>query len=139
MPAASAVVSDIVDIAETIVAGADPKLLHAPVLNNTEYSIKPIDECESRYYIRFQALDIPGVLASVAGILGDRNISISSVIQQERREGESVPLVMMTHEAIESDVQDALRKIDDLPSITAKSVLIRVETMDGEEEKLSIV
>jgi len=139
MPAASAVVSDIVDIAETIVAGADPKLLHAPILDSTEYSIKPIAECEARYYIRFQALDIPGVLANVAGILGKRNISISSVIQKERREGESVPLMIMTHEAIESDVQASLREIDDLPVITAKSVLIRVETMEGEEEKLSIV
>ena len=139
MPAASAVVSDIVDIAETIIAGADPKLLHAPILDSTEYSIKPIDECEARYYIRFQALDIPGVLANVAGILGERNISISSVIQKERREGKSVPLMIMTHEAIESDVQASLREIDDLSVITAKSVLIRVETMEGEEEKLSIV
>ena len=79
------------------------------------------------------------MLARVSGILGARKISISSVIQKDRREGESVPLVMMTHEAIESDIQDALREIDALPDITAKSVLIRVETMEGEEEDLAIV
>jgi len=139
MPAASAVVGDIIDIAKTTATGADPQLLHAATLDNTGYSIKPIAECETRYYIRFQALDQPAVLARVSGILGERNISISSVIQKDRREGESVPIVMMTHEAIESDIQDALREIDDLPDITAKSVLIRVETMEGEEDDLAIV
>jgi homoserine dehydrogenase len=139
MPAASAVVSDIIDIAKTIAAGVDPQTLPSPVLDNTEYSLKPIDECETRYFIRFQALDQPRVLAKVSGILGQREISISSVIQKERREGESVPIVMMTHEAIEKDIQDALREIDALPVITAKSMLIRVETMEGEEEELAIV
>jgi len=136
MPAASAVVSDIIDIAKTIAIGADPQLLPNPILDDTEYSLRPIDECETRYYIRFQALDQPGVLAKISGILGQRGISISSVIQKERREGESVPIVMMTHEAIERDAQDALSEIDALPVITAKSMLIRVETMEGEEEKL---
>ena len=139
MPAASAVVSDIIDIAKTIAIGADPQLLPNPILDDTEYSLRPIDECETRYYIRFQALDQPGVLAKISGILGQRGISISSVIQKERREGESVPIVMMTHEAIERDAQDALSEIDALPVITAKSMLIRVETMEGEEEKLAIV
>ena len=139
MPAASAVVSDIIDIADTIIAGADMQLLPSPVLDSTEYSLKPIDECETRYYIRFQALDQPRVLAEISGILGQRGISISSVIQKERSEGESVPVVMMTHEAIEKDIQAALREIDELPVITPKSTLIRVETMEGEAEELGIV
>jgi homoserine dehydrogenase len=139
MPAASAVVSDIIDIAKTIAVGADPQLLPTPILDDAEYSLEPIDQCETRYYIRFQALDQPGVLARISGILGQRGISISSVIQKERREGESVPIVMMTHEAIEKDVQEALKEIDDLNVITPKSMLIRVETMEGEEEKLAIV
>jgi len=139
MPAASAVVSDIIDIAKTIASGAKPQLLPSPALNSTEYSLQPVDECETRYYIRFQALDQPGVLASISGILGQHGISISSVIQKERREGKSVPLVIMTHEAIEKNVQDALKEIDDLDVISAKSILIRVETMEGEEEDLAIV
>jgi homoserine dehydrogenase len=139
MPAASAVVSDIMDIAKTIVADADPQLLPSPTLDNTEYSLRPIDECETRYYIRFHALDQPGVLAKISGILGQNNISISSVIQKERREGKGVPIVMMTHEAVEKGVQEALRQIDNLAIVTSKSMLIRVETMEGEEENLAIV
>jgi homoserine dehydrogenase len=139
MPAASAVVSDIIDIAKTIAVGADPQLLPTPILDDVEYSLEPIDQCETRYYIRFQALDQPGVLARISGILGQRGISISSVIQKDRREGESVPIVMMTHEAVEKDIQEALREINDLPVITAESMLIRVETMGNEEEKLAII
>ena len=139
MPAAAAVVSDVIDIANGIVSGADPQLLPSPVLDGIEHSVKPIDECEARYYIRFQALDQPRVLASISGILGQRGISISSVIQKERHEIESVPIVIMTHEATESDVQRALKEIDDLPAVTAGSILIRVETMEAEEENLAIV
>ena len=140
MPAASAVVGDIMDIAKTLSAGADPQFLTSPTLDNTEYTLKPIDECETRYYIRFQALDEPGVLARISGILGEHGISISSVIQKERSESESVPVVIMTHEAIEKNVQNALREIDELPVVSAKSTLIRVETMDGNDERdLAIV
>ncbi|MBM3213229.1 homoserine dehydrogenase, partial [Candidatus Poribacteria bacterium] len=112
MPAASAVVSDIIDIAKTIISGADPQKLPPPVLENLGNFLKPIDDCKTRYYIRFQAFDKPGVLAKVTGILGDHGISISSVIQMERKkEGEIVPVVMMTHEALEKDVQIALQEI----------------------------
>ncbi|MBM3211024.1 ACT domain-containing protein, partial [Candidatus Poribacteria bacterium] len=100
----------------------------------------PIDDCKTRYYIRFQAFDKPGVLAKVTGILGDHGISISSVIQMGRkREGEIVPVVMMTHEALERDVQIALREIDALSVIKPNSMLIRVEAMEGEDGELGIV
>ena len=139
MPAASAVVSDIIDIAKVIVSGADPNMIPGSVLDRTGYSLKHMNECETRYYLRFQALDQPGVLAKVSGILGRYGISILSVIQKERREGESVPIVMMTHEAIEKNIQRALREIDDLSVITAKTMLIRVETTEGAEERLTVV
>jgi homoserine dehydrogenase len=139
MPAASAVVSDIIDMAKTIAAGADPQSRSFPMLNNTEHGLKPIDECETRYYIRFQALDQPGVLAAISGILGEHGISISSVIQKERHEVKTVPVVMMTHEAVEANMQSALQQIDALDVISPKSMLIRVETMEGEEEDLAIV
>ncbi|MBD3183263.1 homoserine dehydrogenase [Candidatus Poribacteria bacterium] len=139
MPAASAVLSDIVDISKTIAANANSQLLPSPVLDNTEYSIKPVAEIETRYYIRVQVLDSPGVLAQISGILGDNSISISSVIQKERREGKTVPIVMMTHEAVEKNMQNALKEIDALSVVTPKSMLIRVETMDGEEDNLAIV
>lgn len=139
MPAASAVVSDIIGIAKIIVSGADPQKLPVPNLDGAEDSLKPIDECETRYYIRMQVLDQPGVLARISGILGQQGISISSVIQKERDAGKTVPIVMMTHEAIEKNIQKALKEIDALPVVTPNSMLIRVETMEGEEEKLAIM
>ena len=139
MPAASAVVGDTIEITKCKIAGTDPQLLPLPTLDSTRYSLKPMNECETRYYIRLQALDNPGVLAKVSGILGDHNISIASVIQKERGVEKSVPIVMMTHEAVEGNVQEALQEISSLSEITEKPMMIRVESMEGDEEKLAIV
>ena len=70
--------------------------------------------------------DRPGVLSQIAGILGQHDISIESVIQR-RRDGSPVPLVVMTHMAVERHVQEALSEIDQLPSVSERAVLIRVE------------
>jgi homoserine dehydrogenase len=139
MPAASAVVGDIIAVAKSIIAGTDPYLLPQPTFENTRYSLEPMEECESRYYIRLQALDKPGVLAKVSGILGQHNISIASVIQKERHAEESVPLVMMTHEAIEKNIQAAIKEIGALDVIKGEAMMIRVESMEGDEEKLAII
>jgi homoserine dehydrogenase len=139
MPAASAVVGDIINVAKSIIAGTDHSLLPQPTLERTDYALKPMSECLTRYYIRLQALDKPGVLAKVTGILGNHDISISSVIQKERKEGESVTVIMMTHEAIEKNAQSAIQQINDLDVITEKAMMIRVENMEGEEESLAIV
>ena len=79
------------------------------------------------YYFRFSALDKPGVLSKISGILGNYNISIASVIQKGRRIGEAVPLVVLTHEAKEKDVHRAMKEIDKLPIVMGKTVFIRVE------------
>jgi len=73
------------------------------------------------------ALDQPAVLAQVAGILGRHEISIASVIQKTHQRAEVVPVVMMTHEAQEGNMQKALAEIDDLPVIAAPTRMIRVE------------
>lgn len=86
-----------------------------------------IDEIVSRYYFRFSALDKPGVLSKISGILGNYNISITSVIQKGRRFGEAVPLVVLTHEAKEKDMRKAIEEIDQLPIVMGKTVCIRVE------------
>lgn len=130
VPTGSAVVSDIADISRNIQKGAIgrvptlPKISHAP-------GIKKIDDVVSRYYFRFSALDKPGVLSKISGILGNYNISITSVIQKGRRLGEAVPLVVLTHEAKERDMRKAIEEIDQLPVVTGKTVIIRVE---GKEE-----
>jgi homoserine dehydrogenase len=126
MPTASAVVSDLVDVA----------LGRA---NLTFDSIKPLSgSCEktnvldmstikTRYYLRYSITDKPGVLAKITSVLGNHNISIASVIQKETKENRLVPLVMMTHLAEEGNLQKALLEINKLDVVTGKTRFLRVE------------
>jgi homoserine dehydrogenase len=130
VPTGSAVVSDIADIARNIRKGAIGRVPTLPALSRAA-RIKKIDDVISRYYFRFSALDKPGVLSKISGILGNYNISITSVIQKGRKIGEAVPLVVLTHEAKEKDMRKAVEEIDQLPIVMGKTVCIRVE---GKEE-----
>lgn len=130
MPTGSAVVSDIVSIARNIVKNAIGRVPLMPVTSRS-VRIKEIDDVVSMYYFRFSALDRPGVLSKISGILGNYNISIASVIQKGRRVEEAVPLVVLTHKAKERDVHKAIKEIDLLPVVMDKTVFIRVE---GREE-----
>lgn len=121
-PAASAVVADIMDLVKS---EGQPLPLG---FGRRPLRIKDMGEVETRYYIHFTTVDRPGVLASISGVLAKHRISIASVIQKERREKGKVPIIMMTHEAKESSVQKALKEIDRLKVVKAKSMLIRVET-----------
>ena len=130
MPTASAVLADVIEVAHNrAVAGSVrvPPLAYAwKDLRST--SLRPIHDLVSEYYLRFMAVDRPGVLAKIAGILGEQNISIAAVIQRDRGEGdESVPLVMRTHAARERDLKAALSLVDELPIVQGKSVSIRIE------------
>ncbi len=84
------------------------------------------------YYFRFSAIDKPGVLSRISGILGKHNISIVSVIQKGRHEGKAVPLVVLTHRALEKDVVKAIREINRLAIVAGKTVIIRVEGTEPE-------
>ena len=129
MPTGSAVVSDIADIARNIIKKSHQRV---PPLGCSEgcikdAKVKDISETVNHYYIRFSAMDKPGVLSKISWILGENNISISSMIQKGRQVGGSVPIVMMTHEAKEKDVRKALDEIDRLPVVHDKTVFIRIE------------
>jgi len=128
-PTGSAVVSDIIGLARDIWCGARvrvPPLAHVnrPV---KEIVIQPIQHLVTPYYFRVSALDRPGVLSRIAGILSDHQISIASVIQKGRGGKGPVPVVMLTHEARESEVQKAISTIDALDVVAEKTVVIRVE------------
>ncbi|MCG6877724.1 MAG: homoserine dehydrogenase [Deltaproteobacteria bacterium] len=128
-PTGSAVVSDIISLARDLVAekrGMVPPLGHVHP-SETAISIQPMDELITSYYFRVSALDTPGVLSTISGILAQKGISIYSVIQKGRDRKGSVPIVMLTHEARESEVREAIRLIDDLDVVTDKTVVIRVE------------
>ena len=129
MPTGSAVVADIVDIGKKIIRSQKSEVRSRK--ESSDFKIKKMEDIESMYYFRFSALDKPGILSKISGILGNYNISIASVIQKGRRIGGSVPLVVLTHTAKESDVLNAIKEIDDLPIVSDKTMFIRVE---GKEE-----
>ncbi len=133
LPTGSAVVSDIMDIARNIRQGirgrVPPTSFHMDC--RTPIRIRPMEAVMARYYLRCMVRDQSGVLSRIAGILGEHAISIASVLQQTRREGQTVPVVIMTHRASERAVQTALQAINGLTSLVSEPVtLIRVEDQE---------
>ena len=126
VPTASAVISDIIDISRGIIGESVVKM-PSVVYDDQVTNIKKKDDFSSRYYIRFSAIDKPGVLAIVSKILSEHKISIAFVSQKARRQEKIVPIVMMTHEAKESELSKALKKINSLSAIKKKSIVIRSE------------
>ena len=127
MPTASAVLSDVVEIARRIAHGIPSLPLELPSIGPTALPLTPMEAIRCCYYLRVTAQDRPGVLSRVAGILGDNDISIANVIQKGRGTREAVPVVMLTHEARERDMRAALAKIDRLRDVAAATMMIRVE------------
>ncbi|MBX5492781.1 MAG: homoserine dehydrogenase [Chloroflexi bacterium] len=131
-PTASAVVADVIDLAQRLQAGGG----RAPVLPalDTARRLLPISEVWTRYYLRLVVVDRPGVIAQITKVLGDHEISLASVIQKETVEvagaGEvaHAEIVLMTHRARESAVQQAVREIAALPVVAQVGSVIRVES-----------
>ena len=130
LPTASAVVADLVEIAREIRRGAFGRVSPLSYLPGELHPIPlvPLGELVGRFYLRFTAVDRPGVLAHIAGALGECEIGIESVIQKGRGAGsESVPVLILTHPAAEAAVRAALAEIDRLPDLTAATRLVRIE------------
>jgi homoserine dehydrogenase len=134
MPTASAVVSDIIDISRDILKGIAGRI--PPRVRNEDgieaIRLLPFDQIKTNYYFRFSAVDRPGVLSRISGILGANDISIATVIQKGRKQEGAVPVVMTTYKARECDVRKALEDIDKLDIVMDKTILIRIE-----DDKLS--
>ena len=134
MPTASAVVSDIVDIARDVLKGiagrVPPRVLNEEGIEAIR--LRPFDQIKTNYYFRFSAVDRPGVLSRISGILGKNDISIATVIQKGRKQEGAVPVVMTTYKARECDVCKAIEDIDKLDMVMDKTMLIRIE-----DDKLS--
>ena len=135
MPTASAVVSDIVDISRNLLSGVSGRV---PLLSYQSEDIRkipvmPVDEISTHYYLRFSAMDQPGVLSKIAGALGRHDISIKSVHQKGRELEGLVPIVMLTHLAKEADMKKALSEIAALDIIGSKPVIIRIEDKNGQD------
>ncbi len=130
LPTASAVVADLMEIARELrrgTAGRVAPLSYMPHALRVRATM-PAGEILGRAYLRFTAVDRPGVLSHIAGALGERGVGIEAVIQQSRGEqAESVPVVILTHPAREAAVRDALQEIDRLPDVTAPTLFVRIE------------
>jgi homoserine dehydrogenase len=127
MPTASAVWSDVLEIARRVAHGIPSLALELPSVGPQPLPLTPMEAIRCCYYLRVMAHDRPGVLSRVAGILGDNDISIANVIQKGRGLHEAVPVVMLTHEARERDMRTALTAIDALPDVATATTMIRVE------------
>ncbi|MBQ1609391.1 MAG: ACT domain-containing protein, partial [Elusimicrobia bacterium] len=127
LPAASAVVSDIIDLSKYIANGT------AGVVQNVVYSKKkivkflPHGDSKSDYYLRFSVVNRPGVLSKISGILGEHGVSIASLYQDDRNKDKKVSIIITTHRALSKQISEALKEIDKLSIIKAKTVKYRIE------------
>ncbi|MGC8833263.1 MAG: homoserine dehydrogenase [Armatimonadota bacterium] len=129
LPTGSAVAGDIMDVARNIKAGATGQIkctcgLDKPIL--------PMEKVRTRYYVRMLVADRPGVLAAIAGVLGEHDVSIASMVQKEAHAGDA-EIVWVTHEAVEQNMRTALDLISKLPVVRQISSVIRVESFSHED------
>jgi homoserine dehydrogenase len=133
MPTASAIVSDVIDVVLGRAALTDGALALWPDPPPPSWLASP-EDVRLRAYLRFHIADRPGVLGLIAQILGSHGVSIASVIQHDPGSGGSpafVPLVIMTHEAVEAALDRALGEIDRLDVVAPPSVCLGVDDAQG--------
>ncbi len=123
---ASAVVADIMDVALNLTFGSHRRV-PAFRIGRQFGKILAMDDIESRYYLRLQVIDQPGVVSSVSRILGDNGISISSILQREGQSADNVSLLILTHSAREGDLRNSLALLENLDCVKDSVVRIRVE------------
>lgn len=129
-PTASAVVADLVDVARALTTDSNNRVPHLAFQPSelSDLPILPMDQVETAYYLRASVDDKPGVMARIAGILGDQGISIEAIKQQEPAEGElTASLVMLTHQVREGLMDTAIRQIEALDSVNGSVIRIRAE------------
>ncbi len=121
MATASAVVGDCLDI----IFNESKRISYGPVESQVK-SMKNIDDVVSKYYISLTTVDEPGVLQTITGTLNKNGISIESITQKTNIDSESVPIIIVTHETEEKNIQQAIQKINELKEVEGESKLIRI-------------
>jgi homoserine dehydrogenase len=132
-PTASAVVADLVDVTRMHTADPENRVPHLAFQPDalSDEPILPMSEVRTSYYLRLKAFDKPGVLADITRILADLEISIDAMMQKEPREGEElVDIIMLTHITVEKNIDQAIVKMEALPSISGKVTRIRLEELN---------
>jgi homoserine dehydrogenase len=132
-PTASAVIADLVDVTRMHTADPEHRVPHLAFQPGqlSDIPFLPIGEVVTSYYLRIRVLDRPGVLADIARILADREISIDAMIQKESPEGEDqTDIILLTHRSIERQVVDAIARIEALSTVRGKVTRIRMEQLN---------
>lgn len=131
-PTASAVIADVVDVVRALTTDPNNRVPHLAFQPSAlaAIAIKPMEEVETGYYLRINAVDKPGVLSDVATILGDLGISIEAIIQKEPDEDAThVPVILLTQMIVEKNMNEAIRQIEALDTVNGKVRRIRVESL----------
>ncbi|HLN91901.1 MAG TPA: ACT domain-containing protein, partial [Patescibacteria group bacterium] len=129
LPTASAVVSDVIEIARNLrrgCAGRMPPGGYFLADPSARADLAPFDQVHCEYYLKIRVVDKPGVLSRIAGVLGSHAISIASVLQKGQGQT-AVPIFIVTHRAKESDMRSALAEVDRLPDVLDRTRMIRIE------------
>jgi homoserine dehydrogenase len=132
LPTASAVVADLIDVTRLITADPEHRVPHLAFQPDQLSSVPILEmkDVETSYYLRMRVKDKPGVLADVTRILADSKISIDAMVQKEPGKGEKrVAIVMLTHQALEKNVNQAITRIERLPTVVGAVTRIRLEEL----------
>jgi homoserine dehydrogenase len=132
-PTASAVVADLVDVARTLTVDPGNRVPHLAFQPDamSDLPILPISEIDSAYYLRMRVADEPGVLADITRILADARISIDAMLQREPAEGErQTDIVLLTHVTVEKRCDEAIARIEALPTVVGRVTRIRLEDLN---------
>jgi homoserine dehydrogenase len=132
-PTASAVIADLVDVTRMHTADPEHRVPHLAFQPDqlSDIPFLPMGDVVTSYYLRMRVLDRPGVLADIARILADREISIDSMIQKESVEDQDqADIILLTHRSVERRVDDAIAHIEVLPTVSTKVTRIRMEELN---------
>jgi homoserine dehydrogenase len=132
-PTASAVVADLVDVTRTLTTDPENRVPHLAFQPDalTDVPILDMEQVETAYYLRMQAVDRPGVMAEVTRILAEQDISIEAIIQKEPAETRQATIIMLTHRVPEQKMNAAIARIEALDVIDGSVSRIRMETLDS--------
>jgi len=133
MPTASAVISDLIFVARNVAVGVAGRVPSIPydVEKVQSRKIVAIDDIQNRFFIRVTAVDQPGVLAAIARVLADHNISISSVAQNEKEKGSTVPVYISTYRATEKALREAVIALEKLSAVKPGTLVLRLEVPEA--------
>ena len=130
-PTASAVVADLIDVVRTITTDPGNRVPHLAFHPDAMFDlpILPMDEIETAYYLRMSVLNKPGVMAAIATIFGNSDISIDTILQKSSQPNESVTIIMLTQNTRERNLVTALKQVESLNTVNGKVMRVRIEQL----------